>query len=72
VTRELADICHESDLKPIQISKFLTDRLNNKLSEGWVCIIGKEYMACISHEPRNFIRMCFKDFNFIVYRAISN
>lgn len=71
ITKELAEICGESDLKPIIISKLLTERLNAKLSEGWVCIIGKEFMACISHEPRNFMRMCFLGYNFIVYKAIS-
>jgi hypothetical protein len=67
----MADIFLMTELKPIKISKFLTESLNERFPYGWVCLIGKEFVANISHEPRNFIRMSHEGFNFLVYKAIS-
>lgn len=71
VTKLMADIFLTPELTPIKISKFLSDSLNERFPTGWVCLIGKEFVANISHEPRNFIRMSHEGLNFLVYKANS-
>mgnify|MGYP002359250143 CR=1 FL=1 len=32
-----------------KISKIITDYLNKKYPNGWICLLGKKFMANISH-----------------------
>ncbi len=49
VTSELVEICKTGDLTSMKISKLLTERLNMDHPTGWVCLIGKQFTANISH-----------------------
>jgi hypothetical protein len=71
VTLLLADIFSNLEMTPLKISKILTESLNQKYPSGWICLIGKEFVANISHEPRKFIRMSHGNMNILVYKANS-
>jgi hypothetical protein len=49
ITRELAKIYENSDLTPMKVSKLLTENLNEHFPSGWICLIGKQFVASISH-----------------------
>lgn len=52
-----------------KISKVITDYLNKKYPDGWICLIGKKFMANISHEPKHFIRISNEAYNFLIYKC---
>ena len=71
VTFELSEIFKMGDLTPLKVSKLLTEKLNADFPNGWICLIGKNFIANISHEPRTFIRMTYDGLCYLVYKSMG-
>lgn len=56
---------------PIKISKLITEELNSLFPTGWICVIGLNFLANISHEPRTFLRASNEDLIFLIYKSIG-
>lgn len=56
VTCVIRDVLEEERGNRGKISKLITEQLNAKFPTGWICLIGLNFIANISHEPRTFLR----------------
>ena len=56
VTKIISDVLQEETQNKGKISKLITEQLNLKYPTGWICLIGLNFIANISHEPRTFLR----------------
>lgn len=71
VTRTIKEALEVEAANRAKISKIVTERLNEAFPTGWVCIIGLNFLASISHEPRTFLRASNQDFIFLLYKSIA-
>ena len=69
VTKIISDVLQEQSANKGKISKLITEQLNLKYPTGWICLIGLNFIANISHEPRTFLRATNESNIFLVYKA---
>lgn len=70
-TRTIKEALEIEAVNGCRISKIVTERLNEAFPTGWVCIVGRSFLASISHEPRTFLRASNENFIFLLYKSIA-
>lgn len=71
VTNIITEVLREEKKNHSKISKIITEQLNSKYPSGWICLIGLNFIANISHEPRTFLRATNESNIFLIYKANS-
>jgi hypothetical protein len=71
VTGIIKDVLEVESANKSKVSKLITEQLNAAFPTGWICIIGLNFLANISHEPRTFLRASNDHFIFLIYKSIS-
>lgn len=68
--KEALELTHDENYK--LVSKLVIDSLENRFGGFWICIIGTKFVANITHQPGNFLRVSNEKRHFVIYKMKEN